>query len=158
MQNAANVDVSGFQLAPDLVGEDAEDTEQLRKMARDAEAYITSHRWAPPVDQLLLGYGLGGVLALFLAKFSELLPGGEDDCLWVVVGDLPPAYFVVDAAPNARGALSVYCELMEDWANRVIAEDDLGEAFPVEAEPTEEHAQMLKSRLRFIRDKVIPIV
>jgi hypothetical protein len=158
MQSAATVDVSGFQVAPNLVGDDAEDTAQLRTMAREAEAYLSSHHWAPPIDQLLLGYGLGGVLALFLAKFSEPLPGGEDDCLWVVVGDLPSAYFVVDAAPNAREALSVYCELMEDWADLVLARGDLGEAFPVEAEPTEEHAEMLKSRVHFIRDRVIPIV
>jgi len=157
MQSAASIDVSEFQLAPHLVGEDAEDTEQLRTMAREAETYIASHHWAPPIDQLLLGYGLGGVLALFLAKFAELLPSGED-CLWVVVGDLPSAYFVVDAAHNARDALSVYCELMDDWADRVLAKGDLGEAFPVEAAPTEEHAQMLKSRLQFIREKVIPIV
>lgn len=157
MQTAADLDISGFQVAPDLIGEDAEDTRLLRKMAQEAEAYLASHRWAPPISQLLLGYGLGGVLALFLAQLSAPLPGGEDDCLWVVVGDLPPAYFVTDAARTPREALGVYCELMEDWADRVLAGDDLGETFPVEAAPTDQHARMLKDRLGFVREKLIPV-
>ncbi|MBX3484844.1 hypothetical protein [Phenylobacterium sp.] len=150
-------DVSGFQLAPDLTGDDAEDSALLAEMARDAEAYIASHHWAPPIAQLFLGYGLGGVLALFLAHFSRPLPGGRDEWLWVAVGDLPPAYFVTDAAPTPGEALGVYCELMEDWADRVMAEEDLSEAFPVEVAPTREHAELLLGRVDFIRKKLIPL-
>jgi hypothetical protein len=151
-------DVSGFQLAPDLIGDDAEDTALLVSMARDAEAYIASHHWAPPIAQLFLGYGLGGVLALFLARFSRPLPGGQDEWLWVIVGDLPPAYLVVDRAQTPQEALGIYCELMEDWADRVMGGEDLREAFPVEAAPTQEHAQMLKSRVTFVRDKIMPVI
>ena len=64
---------------------------------------------------------------------------------------------MTDAARTPREALGVYCELMEDWADRVLAGDDLGETFPVEAAPTDQHARMLKDRLGFVREKLIPV-
>lgn len=98
---------------------------------------------------LFLGYGLGGILALFLAHFSRPLPGGQDAWLCVVVGDLPPAYFVTDAAQTPSEALCIYCELMEDWADRMVAGEDISEAFPVEAASMREHAEMLLRRIDF---------
>lgn len=157
MSLPAAPDVSGLQLAPDLTGDDAEDSALLVNMAQDAEAYIASHHWAPPIAQLFLGYGLGGILALFLAHFSHPLPGGQDEWLWVVVGDLPPAYFVTDAAQTPPEALGIYCELMEEWAELVVAEEDLSAAFPVEVAPTREHAEMLLGRVDFIRTNLIPL-
>jgi hypothetical protein len=69
---------------------------------------------------------------------------------------LPSAYFVVEACPRPAEALEIYCEIMEDWADNVIAGADLSESYPVSVEPTIEHADMLKGRIDFIRKKLIP--
>jgi len=102
-------------------------------------------------------YALPPYLALFLARLVRPIRsrGGVDTELWVVVGDLPPAYFITDDAETAPEALDTYCGLMEEWSDQVIAGGDLTHCYPVNAEPTLEHAQMLKSRVEFIRDKLI---
>jgi hypothetical protein len=76
--------------------------------------------------------------------------------LWTVVGDLPPAYLVTDDAETPAEVLEAYCERMDDWADRVISKGNLSESFPVAAQPTTEHAEMLRARLEFIRAKLIP--
>ena len=73
------------------------------------------------------------------------------------MGDLPPAYFVVDECHEPADALEVYCDIMEDWADNVIAAADLSASYPVAVEPTIEHAHMLKGRIEFIREELIPL-
>lgn len=81
-----------------------------------------------------------------------------DEQLWVVVGDLPSAYLVTDVSPDAIAALGVYCELMEDWANAVLQETPLNEVFPVSARPTVENAHALLTRVKCLRDGIIPML
>ncbi|MCL4694835.1 MAG: hypothetical protein KJ060_20260, partial [Candidatus Hydrogenedentes bacterium] len=132
------------------------ETAELRGMLRDAESYLRSFDWCPSFVERDLGYGLGEVIALFLFKLGEKIHG-VDDQLWVVVGDLPSAYFVCDDAETPAAALEVYCGLMEDWAQAVLNGSSLDDVFPVSAEPTPEHASMLLSRTKFIRERLIPI-
>ena len=106
---------------------------------------------------MYLAFGVGGIIGLFLVSFAGLVAGFEDRDLWVVVGDLPPAYFVIDLALTAPAALETYCELMEDWADAVLSGGNVSDCFPIAAEPTEEHARMLLSRLEYIRQEFIPI-
>jgi hypothetical protein len=147
------------QLTPtaDMLGEDAAETVLLHEMLERAERYLTSHPWCPPIAAKYLGVGIGGVLALFLFQL-ETAVDGSDEWLWVVVGDLPSAYFVVDEAPSARSALSVYCDLMQEWADAVCQGGSLGQVFPVEASATVEHAEMLKSRVKYLRESLIPTI
>lgn len=149
------IDTAGFQIVPDIQGDDKEDTALLRQMVSQAESYIRSFKWSPPIERIYLASGIGGIFALFLVRFARPVAGAEDQELWVVVGDLPSAYFVIDEAPDPKEALEAYCELMEEWAEGVRA-GDVSECFPVEAAPTEEHARMLLSRVEYIREKIIP--
>jgi hypothetical protein len=152
----STVDTASFEALDEITGADFEDTQGLRELAGQASNYIRSFRWCPPIEQLLLAFGVGGALALFLVRFERPIGGVEDRELWIVVGDLPPAYFVTDGAVTRADALETYCELMEDWADRVLTKGDISESFPVAADPTIEHAEMLKGRLEFIREKLIP--
>lgn len=152
----AAIDTSSFEPLHEIAGADSEDRQALLDLAEQASSYIKSFRWCPPIEQLLLAFGVGGVVALFLIRFERAIGGGGDRELWIVVGDLPPAYFVTDEARTPAQALEVYCELMEDWADQVLSRGDTTESFPVAVEPTKEHAEMLKSRLEFIRQKLIP--
>lgn len=151
-----SVDFSRLVPAADIAGEDERETAELRGMLRDAETYLRSFDWCPPIVEKYLGYGLGGVIALFLFKLGEKIQG-VDDQLWVVVGDLPSAYFVCDDAATPAAALDVYCGLMEDWAHAALNGSSLDDVFPVSAEPTAEYAKVLLSRTKFIRERLVPI-
>ncbi|WP_395671827.1 hypothetical protein [Phenylobacterium sp.] len=151
------VDTSFFQLAG--VPNPEEDS-QLAELEEEARDYVRTRPWSKPIREMMLAYGLGRILALFLVRFEEPIrwEGEEDAELWIVVGDLPPAYFGTDDSPNPAEALETYCVFMEDWADRILEGRHLEDAYPIAAAPTEEHARMLKSRIEFIRQEIIPTI
>lgn len=151
------VNTAPFQLHPDLDGGDAEETARLVGMADSALNYIRRFKWAPPVKRLYLAFAIGDVMALFLAEFEHAIRSGPDEELWIVVGDMPPAYFIVDESPDAAEALTNYCGLMEEWAESVLVGRDLSECYPIAAAPTEQHARMLKDRMETVREEFIPM-
>ena len=149
------MDTSAFTPEALIQGEDALETEELKAMLDGAKAYVSSFDWCPQVRQAFMGLGIGGVLGVYLLEFCEPIRG-QDDYLWVVEGDVPSAYLVVDDAEDAVAALAIYCHLMEDWCNAVAAGNSLDEVYPVDAPPDREHARMLRHRIAFIRSKIIP--
>lgn len=151
------VDTTGFQLGG---VPDAEEDALLLERQQEALTYVGQFPWAKPVTETLLAFGVSRIISLFLLRFDEPISWDNevDRELWVVVGDLPPAYFATDDSPNATEALETYCVFMEDWADRVLNGEDLRGAYPVSAAPTEEHGAMLKSRVEFIREEIIPLV
>ncbi|HUO04093.1 MAG TPA: hypothetical protein VMU16_02740 [Candidatus Binataceae bacterium] len=138
-----------------MTGQDEADTRLLREMFERAESYVKSLEWCTPITERFFGYGIGGIIAVFFFKFATKI-NGTDDRLWVVVGDVPSAYLVTDNALNPAAALSLYCDMMEAWATAVLNRTPLDVVFPITAEPTAEHANMLLSRITFIREKIIP--
>lgn len=159
MPQPARVDTSRFPVGREIDYESKAEAERLAVLRDTAQRFLQGFRWAPPIAELILAFGVAPIAALFLARFEHSI-GGEvsgDTEVWVMVGDLPPAYFVVDESPSPAEALEVYCELMEDWVHKVIAGTDLSASYPVSVEPTVEHAQLLRGRIEFIRDKLIPL-
>lgn len=149
------IDRSKLQRYPDIRGDDEEDTVLLRGMAEQGQQYLASHEWCPPIRGLYLAHGVGGVVALFLVEFSRKISGSPDDTLWLVVGDLPTAYFVTENVTTVRDALDCYCSIMDDWVAAVLDGRDLEEVYPVDADPTEANARQLESRLQFLRHEII---
>jgi hypothetical protein len=149
------VDLSKLTPVEGIKGEDAEDTRLLKAIWGNAQKYVESFDWCPPVQQAYLAFGVGGVVAVFLFQFREKI-GQTDEWLWVIAGDVPSAYLVLDQAQDPASALEVYCELMEDWARAVLDQSSLDDVFPVRAEPRPENAEGLLRRLAFIRAEVIP--
>ena len=153
--NKKNVDTAGLTPAPFIAREDDEETLQLAEMLQEAKSYVESFEWAPPIRNIWLGLGVGGVVAVFLFQFEEPIRG-RDDMLWVICGDLPCAYLVPDNSPNAVSALRTYCELMEDWIDSVETGECHGDVFPVDAPRDQHHANLLRKRIDFIRSRIIP--
>lgn len=146
--------VDDFQRAPDIRGENDEDTVLLRELVKEARAYIENFSWCPGIRAIYLAYAIPGVLGLLLFKFTKKI-ANTDDHLWVVVGDLPSAYFVVLPQDNAQAALERYCSLMDEWVASVRKGLKGAEVFPVKADPTMEHATMLAERIKFLREEII---
>lgn len=148
------MDKTKYKEVDENSGDSSEDSHLLREMAVKARNYVESIRNFPEISELLFADGVGGILALFLAVLVKE-EGALDDYLWIVVGDLPSAYFVVDDAETPKQALEVYCELMEDWISAVLSNQDLQNVFPVKAEPTQANANMLLKRIAFIRNELL---
>lgn len=149
------IDTSQFQIVPELHGDDEQDTGLLKSMAHDAASYITSFRWATDIKKQYLAFGIGGIVAVFWFEFATKI-ANSDDVLWVVVGDLPSAYLVAEAGNGPREVLCAYCDLMVEWAEKVIVGAALKDAFPVKAEPTLKNAHALQQRIAFLRKELIP--
>lgn len=149
------MDTALYQNESSMTGDSEEDTALLRAMASEARQYLAGFSWCPPVKAIHLAAGIGGVVAVFLAELTQKV-GGQDSFLWVVVGDLPSAYLVTADINNQKEAIESYCEIMDEWIAAVKSGKGIEDAFPVAAQPTQENAQHLANRLRFLREKVIP--
>jgi hypothetical protein len=149
------IDTSKMVSAESLAGEDEEETEALNALARRARNYIGSFEWCERIDEILCGIGVPGVIGVFLVRIVPRAPG-VDNQLWVIVGDVPPAYLVTDDAPDAGRALELYVGLMQQWVNAVKAGRDVTELIPVDAAPSTKTAEMLQSRLTFLSHRIVP--
>lgn len=150
------MDISKFQPEDSISGDSLEDTQALKCMANSARDYLASFSWCPPIKNLFFAYGVGGIIAVFVAELTESIKDSNDSLLWVIEGDLPSAYMVADDIQDPKTAIEVYCDLMDEWAKTVIDNQNLEEVFPVKAEPTHENAELLLKRTKFIRETLVP--
>lgn len=140
-----------------IEGDSVIDTKLLREMAKEAQEFMRDQEWCERIDHQYLAFGVGGVVAVFL---FQITPRSEDvdSCLWVIVGDLPPAYLVVEDNPTAADALDSYCSEMEAWVGAAEAGESLEDLISVNAPPTPANVEQLTGRLHFLRAEIIPLV
>jgi hypothetical protein len=150
------VDTSSFPVGIDVDYESKEESARLRLLTDEAWVFVTSYRWSPPIEDLVMAFAVAPILGLYLLRFE---PGGrpEDRERWVVVGDLPSMHFETDDTPTPFLALQLYCAIAQDWADNVLAGRDLSESYPIPVEPTRKHGEMLLSRVDFIRRELVPL-
>ena len=86
------IDTSRFPVGRNIDYESRDEVEAIRALTAEAEAFVNSYRWTPPIEKLTLAFGVAPMLGLYLMRFK---PGGkpEDRERWVVVGDLPSHAF-----------------------------------------------------------------
>ena len=139
-----------------MKNEDKQEYALLSEMAEDAYKYIISFTWCLEVLEQYFGIGVGGVFAVFLFRIK---PRAEDidEWLWVIVGDLPPAYLVTDYAPNPPCALSGYIERMQEWVEAVQNGDSVKSLILVNVEPSIDNARKLQQRLEFLNAKILNV-
>ena len=127
---------------------------EVAEYAQRAGDFLRSHSWCRSIVSGHLAWAVAGVLGVFLFRLIPSHPD-VDDQLWVIVGDLPPAHLVCDNTPTWREALENYALEMERWVAAVREGGSLEDVIPVNVPPTREHADMLGSRLAFIRNKIL---
>jgi hypothetical protein len=148
------VDTSRFPVGIDISYDEPEDILDMAELKDRAWRFMGGWNWTPPIDDIVLAFGLGTIVGLFLVKFA---PGGrpEDAERWVVVGDLPEMHFEADEYPTPEQGLRLYCAIAQDWADSVLEGRDLSECYPIPVAPTRGHAEMLLDRVAFIRTELI---
>ena len=138
-----------------MFGEDSKDTELLRAMAAEAEEYLLSFAWCETILHRYFGAGVGGIVGVF---FFGIRPSrkGIDQWLWVVVGDLPRAYFVVDQCKTPAQVLNLYISHMKQWIEFARKGKSHSDLIPVDVPPTPEWAEQLAPRIEFLDEAILP--
>ena len=148
--------VSGVVPASEMRGENEVETVRLRRMEEQARAFLTAFKWCGRIREFYFGDGIGGIFAIFLARI-EPWGHGVDEYMWVVVGDLPPAYLVVDDCRTPKAALRGYIGEMRKWIAVAEENGDPANVIPVNAPATPEGAKALRSRLDSLERDIIPM-
>lgn len=90
--------------------------------------------------------------------FFHVLPSKSNipEYVWVIVGDIPPAYIDVDFCHSGREAIKGYvCELQE-WVNRVMNDLAIDDSImPVNIPPEKNWAMNLQRRLNIINNDIL---
>mgnify|MGYP001551340044 CR=1 FL=1 len=97
-----------------------------------------------------------GIVGGFLFKIQPLRQH-VDEWVWVLVGDLPPAYITCEECPNAACALDGYIGAMQEWIEAAEAGKSVEDLIPVNVPATFENAQNLKSRLLMLDERILSL-
>jgi hypothetical protein len=138
-----------------IKGLDEQETKEFKQLHRDARRYIQSFQWHGEIKNEYFGLGVAYIVAVFLFELVPAKPS-VDRLLWVVVGDIPPAYLVTDDAPEPLDALRAYIALMREWVEAVKARKSTQGIIPVNAAATIDNATDLESRLNHLERHIVP--
>jgi hypothetical protein len=138
-----------------MTGEDEEDSQLLQAMADEAKRYLSSFKWCQGIRERFFGNGCGGIVAVFLFRIE---PSSHeiDEWLWVVFGEIPPAYLVTDECRTPSEALTGYIGEMSKWVALAKEARSSVDVIPVNVPSTPENADGLAKRLTFLREIVVP--
>ncbi len=128
----------------------------VRELAQEARQFLKSFEWCKRIVRGYLAWAVAPCVGVF---FFRLVPARTvvDRELWIVVGDLPPAYLVCDDAQTFQEALDCYGTEMMEWVKAGRKRRSLKKVIPVNAPPTPEYANMLESRIKFIRKHFVDV-
>jgi hypothetical protein len=136
------------------------DRDDIQKMADQARGYLQSHKWCRSIRRGYFDCGVAGILAVF---YFEIEPDNADDAVWVIVGDIPPAYIDTESCATGAEALNAYICCMHEWVEAVRAGQPVDDMIPVgyadsgrPMDPTPATDEMLAHRLRTIEAMVVP--
>jgi hypothetical protein len=128
---------------------------EVRAYAQRAIAFISDFRWCRDVTACALGFAVAGILGVFRV---DLVPdGGADPTVWVIVGDLPPAYIAYDAGDSWQDALRGYVAEMREWTVAAATGADVSGLIPVNVPPTPDYAAQLSGRLDFLERNLLDV-
>ena len=147
--------VTGVVAINRMRGEDDHETALLESMAQQAQAFLAEFGWCKEITDFYFGNGIGGVFAVFFARIQLTRPE-IDEYLWVIVGDIPPAYLVIDVCRTPAEAMSAYIEEMRRWVAAAKAGRMSGDIIPVDVPATPETVQLLETRLDVLERDILP--
>lgn len=127
---------------------------ELYKLANEAIAFLKSHKWCNEILEGKLDRGWGYIMAVFFFTINTNYEGVPNN-IWVITGDLPPAYIDTCYNPNGACAIDAYVTEMEQWVDNVLQGKSIKELIPVNAAPTRDNAMMLQDRLNIVKNQIL---
>ena len=131
-----------------------EDIAEMNSMYQEAVEFLELYDWCSEIKESFIGILYSGIVAVFLFR---IVPSrmDVDQWIWVIVGDLPPAYLTTDECPNPATALDGYIGAMLEWVDAAQKGKSVAELIPVNVPATKKHAKMLKTRLEFLDERIL---
>jgi hypothetical protein len=130
---------------------DAAAIAQLHQEARD---FLVHFEWCEALLEEHVGFIYPGIVGVFLFKIRPSREG-VDEWVWIIVGDLPPAYITCEESPNPATALDSYVGAMLEWLSAVDRGESIDELIPVDVPATKENVERLRARLKFLDDNIL---
>jgi hypothetical protein len=130
--------------------------DEVLELSIEAQDYLKSFKWCEKIINGWLVKEWGYMLSIFYFEIKPSIGSEADNFVWVIVGDLPPAYIDIQSASNEIEALKIYVYLMEEWINNIKQGKSIEDCFPVNVEPSNEFADMLLSRINIIKEDFLP--
>lgn len=126
----------------------------MEAMYQEARGFLEYYDWCDDICESYVGMLYLGIVGVFLFKIS---PAREDvdEWIWVVIGDLPPAYLTIDECPNPATALDGYIGAMLEWVEAAKKGASVANIIPVNIPATKENSNMLKTRLDFLDENIL---
>ncbi len=148
-ENNHAIPVKGVIPLDKMFGGDDEDTKLLKMMASGAENYLRCFPWCRGIRESYYGDGYGGIVALFLFRI-EASRADVDEWLWVVFGDVPPAYLVTDSCKTPSQALEGYMVEISKWVKLAKEGRSSTDVIPVYVSANSENAAEVEGRMKFL--------
>jgi hypothetical protein len=132
-----------------------EEIQSILGLYDEAKKYLENFDWCISTKKCWYDkdHGIYEKIGVFLFEI-EPLNDTVDDFIWVIVGDLPSVY-LDKSVTTGQEALETYCELVQEWADNVKNGKLLDECYPVPVDTTIENADLLNSRVSFIRRELL---
>lgn len=120
-----------------------------------ARGFLTRFQWCRAVTEEYVGILIEDSLGVFLFRFE---PGRVHvpEWTWVVVGNLPPAYIIVEAdTRNPACALDGYIGAMQEWVDAVTEGRPVDSLIPVNVPASRESAESLQHVLNQLDEDIL---
>lgn len=142
----------------DISDQTADYAEQMLSLSDEAQRFLRGHRWCRKVDEGFLTWCFP-YLAVF--RFDVQVYEASEK-LWVIVGDVPPAYLDVTLCPNAKEAIEGYLGELMAWVEAATEGSAVDGLMPVYRrysfevlDATPEVARSLRKRIEFIERNIL---
>lgn len=130
---------------------------EVPAMTAAAMTFLAGQTWCSRVLSVVPVFAIAGVLGVFRCSLIPRQPDA-DVMVWVIVGDVPPAYIVHEPGDSWQDALAGYVSEMQRWVDAVRAGQQPGaDIIPVDVPATSENADLLASRLGFIQTRLVDV-
>lgn len=138
-----------------LRGRSTYEVGELLALYDEAAEYLRAFAWCGQIEEGFAGVCVPGLFGVFLFRF---VPAREDvdPWVWVIAGDLPPAYLTTENAPNPACAVDAYIGAMQSWVRAVREGRPVKDEIPVTAPATVPYATALEARLTLLDREVLP--
>ena len=131
-----------------------EDKEDIVSMHKEAREFLEFYNWCLEITEEYVGILYPGIVGVFLFRIKPISKQ-VDEWIWVVVGDLPPAYLTCEICPNPVAALNGYIGALLEWVDAAENGKSVANLIPVNVPATKDNAKKLKSRLDYLDKNIL---
>ncbi len=125
----------------------------ILELSDKATEFLEDQNWCVKTIRIWYDFGIYDKIGVFLFQI-EPLNDTVDEFIWVIVGDLPTVY-LDQSVLTGQEALRTYCELMTDWSENILNGKSVADCYPVNTSATIKNAELLKSRIKFIKRELL---